>query len=254
MLRLVSWNVNGIRAVVRKGALKTYLDLYEPDIICLQETKARPEDLPDEVLNPSGYHGIWYSALRKGYSGVAILTKKKPIRVQEGFGIEKFDVEGRVVMAEYEDFILFSVYFPNGQRDDGRLQYKLEFYQCFFDHCEELRKSGKPVVICGDYNTAHKEIDLSRPKENEKESGFLPVERAWMDRIVEMGYVDTFRYFNQNPNEYTWWSMQTRARERNIGWRIDYFFTTSDFVPRLKNAFIHQDAYGSDHCPVGIEF
>jgi exodeoxyribonuclease-3 len=252
-VKLVSWNVNGIRAVIRKGALKAYLDHFEPDVVCLQETKARPEDLPDEVLNPSGYYGIWHSALRKGYSGVAILTRKKPIRVQEGFGIERFDVEGRAVMAEYDDFILFSVYFPNGQRDDERLQYKLDFYQAFFDYCEDLRKSGKPVVICGDYNTAHKPIDLSRPKENEGESGFLPIERAWMDRLVEMGYVDTFRLFNTKPEEYTWWSMQTRARERNVGWRIDYFFATSDFIPRLKNAFIHQDAYGSDHCPVGIE-
>jgi exodeoxyribonuclease-3 len=252
-MKLISWNVNGIRAAVRKGTLQDYLERISPDIVCLQETKARPEDLPDEVLNPSGYYGIWHSALKKGYSGVAILTKKKPIRVQEGFGVDRFDIEGRVVMAEYDTFILFSVYFPNGQRDNERLQYKLDFYTDFFEYCQDLRKSGKPLIICGDYNIAHKEIDLARPKENQTMSGFLPVERAWMDKLVDHGYVDTFRLFNPHPNQYSWWNMQTRARDRNIGWRIDYFFVTEDFVPFVKDAFIHQEVFGSDHCPVGIE-
>ncbi|MSR88987.1 MAG: exodeoxyribonuclease III [Candidatus Margulisbacteria bacterium] len=251
-MKLVSWNVNGVRACYRKGALQSYLQTHEPDILCLQESKACVDDLIDEILNPSGYYGIWHSAQKKGYSGVAILTKKKPKMVLEGFGISEYDYEGRVAIAEYDDFILLSVYFPNGQRDAGRLEYKLNFYRDFFNYCEDLRKEGKELIICGDYNIAHKPIDLARPKENEKMSGFLPVEREWMDRIVELGYIDTFRQFNQEPNQYSWWNVQTRARDRNIGWRIDYFFITPGLLPKLKDAFIQQDVLGSDHCPVGI--
>jgi len=252
-MKLVSWNVNGIRACVKKGAFGEYLEKHDPDMLCIQESKAQVSDLPDEILNPSGYHGIWHSGERKGYSGVAILTKEKPINVVEGMGNPKYDKEGRVVMADYGDFCLFSVYFPNGQRDQERLQYKLDFYKDFFDYCNDLRSQGKHLIISGDYNTAHKEIDLARPRENANTSGFMQIERDWIDQIVDWGYTDTFREFNQDPDEYSWWNMRTRARDRNVGWRIDYFFANQEFMPNIKQAFIQQDVLGSDHCPVGIE-
>ncbi|MGE4169819.1 MAG: exodeoxyribonuclease III [Candidatus Margulisiibacteriota bacterium] len=250
-LKLISWNVNGIRACAQKGFLD-YLNTEDPDIICLQETKAMPTDLDDTLLNPSGYHGIWHSGERKGYSGVAILTKLKPIFVSEGFGNPKYDCEGRVAMAEYDNFVLFGIYFPNGQKDDTRLQYKLDFYQDFFDYAQDLRAQGKNIVICGDYNTAHKEIDLAHPKENANYSGFLPIERAWMDKLESLGYVDTFRQFNQEPNQYSWWTYRMAARQRNVGWRIDYFWVNQEFMPNVTSAFIQQEIKGSDHCPVGI--
>ena len=190
-------------------------------------------------------------AEKKGYSGTTVLTKTGPENIIHGFGNPKFDNEGRVVMAQYEKFIVFSVYFPNGQKNDERLAYKLDFYRAFFDYCEELRKEGHSLIICGDYNTAHTEIDLANPKQNEKTSGFLPIEREWLDRIVEMGYIDTFREFHPEPEQYSWWSYRTRARDRNIGWRIDYVFIT-ELKPHLKEAFILSDVMGSDHCPVGI--
>ncbi len=249
-MKLISWNVNGIRACVKKGFLE-YLETESPDILCLQETKARPQDIEERVLNPTGYHGIWHSAQKAGYSGVAILTKKKPIAVSEGFGFPDYDCEGRVIMAEYEEFILFSVYFPNGQRPD-RLDYKLRFYTDFFNLCNEYREAGKNIIICGDYNTAHKAIDLANPKANENYSGFLPIEREWMDRIVGYGYVDTFRHFNPDPDHYTWWTYRFGARTRNVGWRIDYFFVNQEFLPRVQSAFIQPHVLGSDHCPVGI--
>lgn len=252
-MKLISWNVNGIRACAKKGFL-TFLKEESPDILCLQETKALETDLEEGLVQPSGYHTEWFSAEKKGYSGVAIFTKSKPINIVKGFGIEKYDREGRVIQAEYDDFHLFSVYFPNGQKNEERLLYKLDFYKDFFDYCADLRTQGKPLIICGDYNTAHHAIDLARPKENETTSGFMPIEREWMDRITQDGYVDTFRHFNPSKaDEYSWWSYRTKARERNIGWRIDYFFVTEAFKPRLKNAFIRQDIEGSDHCPVGIE-
>ncbi|RAP32775.1 exodeoxyribonuclease III [Candidatus Marinamargulisbacteria bacterium SCGC AG-439-L15] len=250
-MKIISWNVNGIRACVKKGFLE-YLKNSQVDMICLQETKIAIEDLDDLIKDPPGYYGIWHSAERKGYSGTAILTKHKPLSVTEGFGNPKYDCEGRVTMAEYDDFYLFSVYFPNGQKDETRLQYKLEFYRDFFEYCEDLRTTGKGLVICGDYNTAHYPIDLARPKENEGTSGFLPIERDWMDKIVKMGYVDTFRLFNQDPNNYSWWSYRTRARERNIGWRIDYTFVNDTFKDKVSSAFIDAEILGSDHCPVGI--
>jgi len=250
-MKIISWNVNGIRAISNKGFLD-YLKAEDPDILCLQETKAEESDLPEHILAPSGYHGIWFSAEKKGYSGTAILTKSKPISVSKGYGSPKFDSEGRVVMAEYNAFTLFSVYFPNGQRDDERLAYKLDFYDDFFRHCNALVKAGKNIIICGDYNTAHHPIDLARPKENETTSGFMPIEREWLDKIVKDGWVDTFRHHNPDPDHYTWWSYRTRARDRNIGWRIDYCFANEAFMPKIDSAFIQQDVLGSDHCPVGI--
>ncbi len=222
-------------------------------MLCAQEVKCFPEQLEDHIAHPSGYYGIWHPAKRPGYSGVATFVKQKPTYVLEGLGIEKYDTEGRVIMTEFDTCIIFNVYFPNGQMGEHRLQYKLDFYRDFFAHCDNLRKQGKNIVICGDYNTAHHEIDLARPKENETTSGFLPVERAWLDEIVSRGYVDTFRHFHPEPNQYSWWSFRSRARERNVGWRIDYIFVNREFLPQVKSAFIHASVKGSDHCPVGIE-
>lgn len=249
--KILCWNVNGIRAVARKGFLE-WLGAESPDILCLQETKARPEQLETDLAQPPGYHAYWSSPERPGYSGVATFTRDVPLNVQNGFGVPEFDAEGRVVIARYPDFTLFNVYFPNGKKDAERLKYKMDFYEAFLNFVEGLRARSEKLIICGDFNTAHKEIDLARPKENEKVSGFLPVEREWMDRFVAHGYVDAFRRFSEEPHQYTWWDMKSRARERNVGWRIDYFFVTEDLLESVSGAFILSDVIGSDHCPVGI--
>lgn len=251
-LKLVSWNVNGIRATQKKG-LMFWLEKELPDIACFQETKAMKEQLDDELINPPGYKTYWHSAQKKGYSGVATFSQVEPLAVQAGFGIEKFDNEGRVLMTDHGDFVLFNIYFPNGKRDEERLFYKMSFYKEILKYWEKLRKQGRKIVICGDVNTAHKEIDLARPKENRFVSGFLEEECAWIDQLIELGYIDTFREFNKEPGNYSWWDMVTRARDRNVGWRIDYFFISPDLKKNLKSAFIQNKVYGSDHCPVGIE-
>ena len=251
-MRLISWNVNGIRAAHKKGFLE-WFQSEQPDVLCLQETKAHESQLPTALKDVEDYR-VWFSQPeRKGYSGVALYARQEPRHVSFGLGVERFDSEGRTVVADFDDFVLLGIYFPNGKRSAERLRYKMEFYDAFLDYVERLRQEGRSVVVCGDVNTAHKEIDLARPKENEKISGFLPEERAWMDTFLERGYVDTFRRFNGEPGNYSWWDTMTKARERNVGWRIDYFFTDSDFAPRLTNAFILPDVMGSDHCPVGIE-
>ena len=252
-LRLLSWNVNGIRAAQKKGLIDWILK-ENPDMLCLQETKARPEQLSDELLNINGYKSYFSSSIvKKGYSGVAIYTKQEPVKVQHGFGIPKFDDEGRIVIADYKTFTLINIYYPNGKMSKERLQYKLDFYDAFLDYANNLIKKKKKLVICGDVNTAHKEIDIARPKENETVSGFLPIEREWIDKFLSQGYQDTFRMFNQEPEQYTWWDMLTRARERNVGWRIDYFFVSDNLKKNLKDAFIMPDVMGSDHCPIGID-
>lgn len=253
-MKLVSWNVNGLRASAKKGFLNW---LYESgaDVVGLQETKAEAEQLPEEVRNPVGYHAYFtHSKGRKGYSGVALYSKTKPEKVEYGIGIPKFDDEGRIIIGHYGDLVLLNVYFPNGGGGPERLQYKLEFYDAFLNHIEGLRKEGKKVVFCGDVNTAHEEIDLARPKENEKNTGFLPEERAWIDELTYHGYVDTFRHFYPHKEGvYSYWDMKTAARERNVGWRIDYFFIAPEILPKLKSAGIAPHVYGSDHCPVWIE-
>ena len=206
-----------------------------------------------EVKNFKDYKSYFFSAEKKGYSGVAIYTKHEPLRVAAGFNNPSFDSEGRVIEIEYEKFILFNVYFPNGGRGPERVRYKLEFYDELFKRVQELRKEKKNIIICGDYNTAHKEIDLARPKENVRTSGFLPEDRAWIDKIVEMEYIDIFREYNKEPNQYTYWDQITRARERNVGWRIDYYFISKEARDLIKNATIHPDVMGSDHCPIGLE-
>ncbi len=251
-VKILSWNVNGVRAALKKGFLN-WLSKESPDVLCLQEIKAKREQLPPELLYPKGYETHWNPAERPGYSGVATFAKSKPLSAKNGFGITHFDSEGRVLETDHGDFILFNIYFPNGKRDAIRLKYKMDFYEEILAYFLKLRKKGKKLVICGDVNTAHNEIDLARPKENQKISGFLPEERAWMDKLVSKGFIDTFRVFTQEPGHYTWWDTLTRARERNVGWRIDYFFISDDLKPNLSKAFILPDVLGSDHCPVGIE-
>jgi exodeoxyribonuclease III len=250
-LSIVSWNVNGIRACAKKGFLE-YLQNKEPDIIIIQETKAQIENLEEILISPSGYHSVWHSAEKKGYSGVATFTKIKPNLVLEGIGIEKYDREGRIIVTEFEHFILLNIYFPNGQMNEDRLKYKLDFYEDVFAYCRDLISQGKNVIIGGDYNIAHKAIDLANPKANEKYSGFLPIERKWLDRIIDDGFVDTFRAFNNDPEKYTWWTYRFGARKRNIGWRIDYFFVNEAFMPCIQSASIDKEVMGSDHCPIEI--
>lgn len=253
ILKLISWNVNGVRAVLKKGFLD-WLDKEKPDILCLQETKAVQGQLESKLLHPDGYTTYWHSPkYKKGYSGTAIFTKLKPIKVSSGIGIEEFDNEGRTLVAEFADFTLFNVYFPNGKASEERLNFKMGFYEAFQKRVEKELKSDKKVLICGDVNTAHFPIDLARPKDNEDISGFLPIERAWMDRLVAAGFSDTLRIFNPNPDIYSWWSMRSGARQRNVGWRIDYFFASENLKDKIKTAFVLPDVMGSDHCPVGIE-
>lgn len=225
----------------------------DADIICLQEIKADVDQLSEELKNIPGYYSYFCSAAKKGYSGVAIYSKIKPSNVIKQLGEERFDVEGRTLIAEYPQFTLINCYFPNGKASAERLQYKMDFYEAFLAYANRRKESGQPVIICGDVNTAHRPLDLARPKENEKTSGFLPEERAWLDRLVENGFLDTFRLFNQDGQNYTWWDQKSRARERNVGWRIDYFWISADLKPYLEQAFIRSEVTGSDHCPIGIE-
>ncbi len=252
MNKILSWNVNGLRSIAKKGFLD-FLKIYNPDILCIQETKAREEDIPNELKEISNYYGYFSSAEKKGYSGVGVYTKEKPLSVITRFGVDEYDNEGRALILEYNQFLLFNIYFPNGKMSNERLLYKMGFYEMFLQYVKNLLIQGKKIIICGDLNTAHKEIDIARPKENEKISGFLPEERNWIDEFLETGFTDTFRYFNKNRGNYSWWDYKSRARERNVGWRIDYFFVSNNLINSLKSAFILNEILGSDHCPVGIE-
>ncbi len=252
VIRIVSWNVNGVRAAYKKGLID-WLTSTSPDVLCLQETKTDVEQLPKALIEPEGYHSYWHASQQKGRSGVAVFTKMKPLLVDLNLGKEKFDKEGRLVRLDFKDFILFNVYFPNGKASPERLKFKLEFYEFFLEYIEQLRKKCKNLIFLGDVNTAHQEIDIARPKENEKRSGFLPIEREWIDRAISRGYVDTFRHFHPDKIQYSWWDLKTRARERDVGWRIDYVFVTQEMVKSVKGAFILSDVMGSDHCPVGIK-
>ena len=252
-IRILSWNVNGLRAIMKKGFLEWLLS-EKPDMLCLQETKIQERQVPREIMNMAGYHVSFVSAQRKGYSGVALFSREKPRKTFSTMGIRKFDVEGRFMRADYNDFTLLNIYFPNGKASRKRLKYKMDFYDAFLNYVKRLKPNAQSLIICGDVNTAHREIDLARPKQNEKISGFLPEERAWIDSFLECGFVDTFRFFTQEEGHYTWWDYKTYARDRNIGWRIDYFFVSSSAQKYLKSAFILPEIYGSDHCPIGIEF
>lgn len=251
-MRLLSWNVNGYRAVLKKG-FADFLAASGADVLGLQEVKACEAQLTEKDRAVAGYASAWNCAERRGYSGVAAFYREEPLSVTNGFGEPRFDAEGRVIALEYPEFHLLNVYFPNGGQGPERLKYKLGFYEAFLAHIERLRKGGKAVVFCGDVNTAHREIDLARPKENEENSGFMPIERAWLDKITALGWVDTFRAFHSEPGRYTWWDYKTRARERNVGWRLDYFFINREKTGLVKDAFILPEVLGSDHCPVGIE-
>ncbi|MBF0122506.1 MAG: exodeoxyribonuclease III [Candidatus Omnitrophica bacterium] len=251
-MRLISWNVNGIRAVQKKGFLD-WFKTENPDILCLQEIKAEREQLDEELRNVPGYHSFWCSAQKKGYSGVAVYAKEKPCSVEYGLGNKEFDSEGRTIIADFDRFVLFNIYFPNGGAGNKRVPFKMAFYDFFFKKAEELRKKGRHIIVCGDVNTAHEEIDLARPKENQKNTGFLPDERAWVTKFIQAGYADTFRQLNKEGGHYSWWDYKTGARARNVGWRIDYFFVSQAFLPYVKKAFILKNVMGSDHCPVGIE-
>lgn len=251
-VNLVSWNVNGIRATMKKGFMD-WLNEAQPDVLGLQESKISADQLVPELTDLPGYTSYWSHAEKKGYSGVVIYSKTTPDCVREGLGIPEFDREGRVLIAEYPTFTLYNIYFPNGQMSPERLAYKMAFYDAFLATFNRDRDAGKQVIVCGDFNTAHHAIDLARPKENEKVSGFLPIERAWMDTFVGEGYVDTFRAFCDEPHQYSWWNMRSGARARNVGWRIDYFFVEEALRSRMINARIHQDVMGSDHCPVSLD-
>lgn len=251
-MHLFSWNVNGVRAAQKKGFLE-WLHKDRPDVLVIQETKCHPDQLDPELRQPDGYHAYWAFAERKGYSGVGLFTVQEPRSVQIGLGIPEYDREGRTIIADFGDFTLIAAYFPNGSRDHSRVPFKMAYKRDFLAFCNDLVAAGKSVIFCGDINTAHQEIDLARPKQNQKTTGFLPEERAWIDEVVAQGYVDTYRSLNPDQEgAYSWWSYIGRARDRNVGWRLDYFFVSPDLVDRVASAGIHADVLGSDHCPVSL--
>jgi len=253
MINIISWNVNGLRAVHRKGNLEQVFHM-KPDILCLQETKIQTDQLPLELSAPDGYHSYFHFPIKKkGYSGVAIYTKAKPLQVSRDMGIEAIDQEGRLIVAEYSDFALINIYFPNGGGAPERLRYKLDFYDYFLEFINKLHEKQPNIIFCGDINVAHKPIDLARPKENETHVGFLPIERVWVDKLVSHGWIDVFRHFYPNKADvYTYWDMKSYARERNVGWRIDYFFTSPEMLKKVKSIEILDNILGSDHCPIKL--
>ncbi|MDQ3020903.1 MAG: exodeoxyribonuclease III [Bacteroidota bacterium] len=251
-LTIFSWNVNGIRAIQNKGFMDWFKN-HGGDIICLQETKAQPEQIDYSIKNPEGFNSHWFSAEKKGYSSVALYSKAEPVNLKKGFDNPYFDSEGRVIIAEYDKFVLANVYFPNGGRGPERVKYKLDFYDELFFYLEKNYRDRKGIIVVGDFNTAHKEIDLAEPEKNRKNSGFLPEEREWIDKLINLGYVDVFRKFNNKPEQYTYWDQVTFKRAKNLGWRIDYFMISKDIVEKVKNAKIYPEVMGSDHCPISIE-
>jgi exodeoxyribonuclease-3 len=255
MTTIISWNVNGIRAVEKKGFVEQLLSL-KADIVCIQETKAKPEQLSANLLRPGSgaqnYHSYFSSAVRPGYSGTALYSVQEPDEILT-MGIKEFDDEGRVTAARFSDVVVISAYFPNSQQEGARLDYKLRFCDAVLAFCDRFVSEGLNVVLCGDYNIAHKAIDLANPKSNEMNPGYLPEERAWMDKFTASGYTDTFRRFCSEPNQYTWWSYRFHAREKNIGWRIDYHCVNDSFLPRIKKSEILSTVTGSDHCPILLQ-
>ena len=276
-MRIISWNVNGLRANVKKGSFDWFLN-ESPDIYCIQETKAHPEQLEEGVRNPTGYHSYFdHSKGRKGYSGVAVYSKVKPDKVEYGLGTDELDQEGRFLALFFENisafgvdakkaatgnasakqiskFVLLTTYFPNGGGGPERLSFKLRYYDQFLKYINKQKKLGYEIIFCGDVNTAHTEIDLARPKENSENTGFLPIERAWIDKVIDAGYTDVFRYFHKNETgKYTYWDMKTFARDRNVGWRLDYFFASIGILKLVTKAKILDEIMGSDHCPSEID-
>ena len=252
-MRFISWNVNGLRANVKKGGFDWFLN-ESPDIFAIQEVKAEADQLSEGVRNPPGYFSFFdHSKGRKGYSGVAVYSKTQPDNVEYGLGQAAFDQEGRFIALFFKDFVFINIYFPNGGGGPERLEFKLKYYEAFLDYIERLKKAGREIIFCGDVNTAHTEIDLARPKENVDNTGFLPIERAWLDKVVDRGYTDVFRHFYPTKKDaYTYWDMKTFARERNVGWRIDYFFVTPGILKKIKSTHILEAVLGSDHCPIEL--
>ena len=252
-IKLVSWNVNGIRAVSKKDEFWQWFDSTDADIINFQEVRATQKQIPKQLAENDTYHKSYNEAEKKGYSGVGTYSKTEPLSVTKGLGIDELDSEGRVLKIEYPDFILYNIYFPNSGKDGVRLDFKVEFCNALLKQLVELKKEGKNIVITGDYNIAHNPIDVYNPKNCEGKSGYLPEERAWLDELEEAGFVDTFRIFDEGENNFTWWSYRTRARERNAGWRLDYFYVNEEIKDNVRSAEILADVYGSDHCPVTLE-
>jgi exodeoxyribonuclease-3 len=250
-MKITTWNVNGLRAVVAKNAFNVPV-INSTDVLCLQEIKARPEQLPDEARELTGFSSYWNPALRPGYSGVAMYAKTPPKHIEMGLGDNRFDDEGRVVKAEFEQFTLYGIYFPNGQRGQERVSYKLDFYERLLEQCDELHSKGRAVIITGDFNTAHREIDLANPKENETTSGFLPEERVEIDKFLAHGFVDVYRSLYPDKVQYTWWTYRFQARKRNIGWRLDYFLVSQAIVESVSDVVVYDQVLGSDHCPVEL--
>ena len=249
--KILSWNVNGIRAIFKKG-IDDFLEKFDPDILCLQETKALEHQidvLPKELIK---YYSTYNSAEKKGYSGTATYSKIKPLNINLGLEDDKFNTEGRVIQSIYKEFTLFNIYFPNGQKDENRLAFKLDFYNHLIELMQKKILNNEKLIIVGDFNTAHEEIDLARPKENQNRSGFLKQEREVLDNLLKLGFIDSFRLFNKDGENYTWWDPITKARDRNVGWRIDYVFISKNLKKNLKSAFILNEVYGSDHCPIDI--
>lgn len=251
---IYSWNVNGIRSAAKKG-FGDWFFKTKPDVLCIQETRAEVDQVPEELQAPEGYFSYWNACKKKkGYSGVAVFSQIEPDAVEYGFGIDEFDEEGRVIQLVFPDWVLNSIYFPNGGQGEDRIDYKLRFYDTFLDNSLDWLKRGKHVITVGDYNTCHTEMDIARPKENENISGFLPVERAWIDKYIAAGFVDSFRHLHPNlTNAYSWWSNRMMARARNVGWRIDYAFVDAGIIGNVVDSRIHPDVQGSDHCPISLE-
>lgn len=252
-MKIVTYNINGIRAALRKG-LDEWLKSIDPDIICLQEIKAREEQFDSSIFTNLGYHCYWYSAQKPGYSGTAILCKEKPIKVTYGMNYESYDKEGRVMRVDFETYSVISVYMPSGSSGDSRQAFKMTFLEDFHNYISELIQRVPNLIIAGDYNICHKAIDIHNPQRNQNTSGFLPEEREWLSSFIDLGFIDTFRYFNREPHQYSWWSYRSNARAKNLGWRIDYLLATQSMESRLNRATILSQATHSDHCPVLLEF
>lgn len=251
IVKITTWNVNGYRAVLRKKALDWIPEL-DPDVLCLQETKLQLDQINDDEAQIEGYQATWNSAERKGYSGVVTFHKEQPLNTEKGIGIEKFDGEGRVIRSQYEDFHLYNIYFPNGGQGNKRVPFKLEFYEELLHICDDLHRENANIIITGDFNTAHNEIDLANPKANEKNTGFLPEEREWIDKYLEHNFVDAYRELYPERIQYTWWTYRYNARENNIGWRLDYFLVSEQLMKRVEDVVVHSEIMGSDHCPVSL--
>jgi len=252
MAKIISYNVNGIRAALKKDWIQ-WVGSVDPDVICIQETKAHKEQLDLSIFDAAGYKTFWYSAEKKGYSSVAIFSKTEPDHVEYGCGIEKYDREGRIIRADYGDFSVLSCYFPSGTTGDERQAFKMDFLEDFYIYINELRKTRPNLLVSGDVNICHTSIDIHNPLRNKDTSGFKPEERDWVSKLIDAGFVDSFRELNKEPHNYTWWSYRAGARGKNLGWRIDYHFITESLLSKLKRSIILSEAVHSDHCPLLIE-